>query len=298
MKENGFSYKFIYMVLSLLGRLPLGLLYAILGPVRFLAYNIVGYRKKVVRKNLSAAFPEKSVEELRKIEKDFYRLLFDIIAETVKLIKISDAELSRRVTVTNPEVVNQYLSQNIPVVLMLGHLGNWEWIPEISVMMPRGVIMGEVYKRLHDPGWGNLMYQIRNRWKNVEQVEQKKVLRTILGWKSKQTWIVGFIADQRPNNEYNPHLINFFGRRVQAMVGPEVIGKKTGAKFIYLDIEKPKRGHYRLTYKEIESNPQSETSEYPLTERFYEMLQQSITRNPSIWLWSHNRWKNSPPSSV
>ena len=47
--------------------------------VYFLLYRIAGYRTKIVRKNISSAFPEKSEEELRQIERGFYHWFCDYL---------------------------------------------------------------------------------------------------------------------------------------------------------------------------------------------------------------------------
>ena len=59
----------IWYVLSLL---PLRVHYVISDLLFWALYKIVGYRRDVVWKNLTESFPEKSEEELRKIEHGFY----------------------------------------------------------------------------------------------------------------------------------------------------------------------------------------------------------------------------------
>ena len=54
--------------LKLLSRLPFPILYAFSDFLFVVSYYIVGYRIKVVRKNLRNSFPEKSTAELKKIE--------------------------------------------------------------------------------------------------------------------------------------------------------------------------------------------------------------------------------------
>ena len=47
-------------------------------------YYFPSYRRKVVETNLKNSFPEKTEEELKSIEKKFYRHLADIMVETFK----------------------------------------------------------------------------------------------------------------------------------------------------------------------------------------------------------------------
>ena len=69
-----FAYPFIYIIASI----PFSVLYVLSDFLRLVIYNLLGYRKKIVRSNLKKAFPYKSNEELIWIEKKFYKHFCDI----------------------------------------------------------------------------------------------------------------------------------------------------------------------------------------------------------------------------
>jgi KDO2-lipid IV(A) lauroyltransferase len=85
--------------IKLLSRLPLSALYLLADFLFFVSYYLIRYRREIVWKNLNNSFPEKSNQELRKIERDFYKYLADISVETVKLLTISEEDLLRRVKI-------------------------------------------------------------------------------------------------------------------------------------------------------------------------------------------------------
>ena len=70
-------YYIIYAFLYLASLIPLRILYIISDGIYFLIYYYLGYRNKVVFKNLNIAFPEKSDQEKIRIAKDFYHKFFD-----------------------------------------------------------------------------------------------------------------------------------------------------------------------------------------------------------------------------
>ena len=45
-------------------------------------------------------------------------------------------------------------------------------------------------------------------------------------------------------------------------------------------------------YKLITRNPNS-LPEHEITRRFFQMLEETIRRNPPYYLWTHNRWKRT-----
>ena len=100
-------YWLTYGTLYLLSLLPLRVHYIISDFIYLVVYHLVGYRVKLVRKNLAESFPEKSETELRQIERDFYRWFCDYLVETVKLLTISEKELKRRMVFKGTEIVDE-----------------------------------------------------------------------------------------------------------------------------------------------------------------------------------------------
>lgn len=66
-----FAYRILFAFLYLLSLLPLRLLYVVSDILFFPLFHWIKYRRKVVEKNLTECFPEKSPSEILKIEKDF-----------------------------------------------------------------------------------------------------------------------------------------------------------------------------------------------------------------------------------
>ena len=73
--------------------LPLPLLHGIARGLAFLALNVLPYRPKVVRGNLSTAFPEWDARTLRRTMRDFYRGYADVMLELLKAARLEPEEL-------------------------------------------------------------------------------------------------------------------------------------------------------------------------------------------------------------
>src|ERR1051326_1731374 len=115
--------------LYLISILPFPLLYLFSDFVFVLMYYGLGYRKKVVTQNLKNSFPERSEEEIRKLRKKFYRYLCDLFLETFKTLTISQTAMLKHCKMNEGSVqlLQQYYEKKKSVILVLGHLGNWEW---------------------------------------------------------------------------------------------------------------------------------------------------------------------------
>ena len=140
------KYGIIMAALYTVSLLPLKVLYAVSSCLYPVVYHLWRYRRKTVRRNITCSFPEKGVQEIILIEKEYYRHFCDCVVETIKLLHISDKELNRRVQLTNSELIKQHSSDGRPVVLYLGHYGNWEGrklfpdniaaLPSVAKFMP------------------------------------------------------------------------------------------------------------------------------------------------------------------
>ena len=114
------KYNILISLLSSVARLPLRALYVLSDVAYFFIYHVVRYRRKTVRSNLVMVFGDSDMKMIVRTEKEFYRHLCDCIAETVKLLHISDEEIDRRVDVTNGEYIDSII-RSLPPVGYLPH---------------------------------------------------------------------------------------------------------------------------------------------------------------------------------
>ena len=288
MNKNGTKKK--HRLMRLIARLPLGILYLFSDIAFPFIYYIIRYRRRLVRENLRCAFPEKSEKEIVSIEKAFYHNLCDVFIEAFKCLNISDEEMQRRVEVMNCELPERLASEGKNIFMLLGHCGCWEWYQEVCVRYKNPKKGGEIYKHIESHYFSSLMHEIRSRW-NTEQIEMKQTVRTLLKWKAEgEPFLCGFIQDQRSDTKVKDS-ITFMNQQTWYAPGAEEIACKIGAELVYLDVEKTGRGHYRLTFTEMQPNEEESASPYPLSRNFWRLIEQTIRRQPEIWLWSHNRWQ-------
>lgn len=276
--------------MRLLAGLPLGILYLISDLAYPIIYYMIRYRRRLVRENLKCSFPEKSEKEIIRIEKAFYHNLCDIFIESFKCLNISDVEMQRRVEVVNCELPERIASEGKNIFMLLGHCGCWEWVQEVCTRYKNPKKGCEIYKQIESRYFSSLMHEIRSRW-DTEQIEMKQVVRTLLKWNAAgEPFLCGFIQDQRPDTKAKDSL-SFLNQSIQYVPGAEEIAKKVNAELVYLDVEKTSRGHYKLAFRKMTVPEDMKHLPYPYTALYFRMLEETIQRQPEIWLWSHNRWR-------
>jgi KDO2-lipid IV(A) lauroyltransferase len=270
----------------LLAKLPLGILYVLSDFLYFLAYYVVGYRKKVVWQNLKNSFPEKSEKELKTIQKQFYKGLIDVFIETLKVLAISPQELEQRVRVIGLEKLTSNLAENKTVLVFVGHLFNWEWLSLIcNLKQPYPLYF--VYQPLSNRFFDNLMLQIRTHF-GAKPLKMQNVLKDVLQ-NHKESRIVAFLADQSPAGTEKDHWTHFLHQDTAFFAGVEKIALKLSLPVLFGGVRKLKRGYYELYFEEI-YHPQRRPDSQ-ITENYVRFLEKQIQETPPNWLWSHKRWK-------
>lgn len=295
--NNQTRYRLLMCVLMPIAWLPFWVMYLISDVIYLILCYLLKYRRRVVRENIAASFPDKSAKELLRIERGFYRHLADLMVETIKLLHFTDRQVRRRIETCGYEELNRASADGRPLFILLGHYGNWEWVPAVTLHCRPGIVCGQIYRQQRDQVIDRLMLRIRSRF-GTFSLPQSQAFRSIIRrTRQGEQLLMGFIADQRPNSENLNHWTEFLHQDTAYAPGGEEIGRRVDARYYYLDVEKPRRGHYRMTFRPIEPDASVADAEYPYTLTFLKMLQATIERQPSYWLWSHKRWSIKRPKA-
>lgn len=280
-----------YLLLILLwifSLLPIQILYLISKIIRFIVYDILCYREKVVIDNIQNTFIEKSQTEVIKLKNNFYDYFFELIVEIIKLLSISKDELNKRFTFSNINVIKQALKKNKSVIVVVGHYGNWEWALRSASNLIDTKIIG-VYKRINNTIFEWLLLKIRSNT-NVLPVEIKSLPRELVNNNEKK--IYAMVADQSPTLEQSNVRINFLNRDTLVYTGVEKISKKYNMPVFYLNIKLTSKGYYESSFEEINSK-NINGKKIEITKEFFSKLENQIKSEPRLWLWSHKRWKHT-----
>ncbi len=267
--------------------LPFPLLYLVSDFVFVLVFYIVRYRRNVVWTNLSNSFPNRSDHDLRTIERDFYRHFCDLFLESFKLLTISEKEIQKRAVVKNPELIKQLEEENKRVIWYMSHMGNWEWFTSFTSRMKYEVLT--LYKRQSSSYFDDLILLMRSRFGST-MVPMKLGYRVLIKMLNEQTHVgCCIIGDQTPTfKKSRVHWTTFLNQETPFIMGAEEMARRTDQVLLFPIVSKPARGHYLVEYQKMDADPAIQGD---ITESYARMLEKSIRANPSIWLWTHRRWK-------
>ena len=282
-------YLLIYPILWCVSMLPFRVLYFVSDIVYFIVYYVIGYRKKTVRENLKLAFPDKTEAERLQIEKESFQHLCDMFLEMAKTMTISRKQIDKRFKFTNLDTYLDLEKKGKSIALLCAHYASYEWVVSLNHHITfKGY---GIYKKIANPYFDKLVKDIRSRFKAY--LITTKETKTCIEENSKNgvLSLYGFASDQTPRASLKLYWDSFLGIETPIHIGAEVLAKRFDMNVVFLKTTKVKRGYYEATL-ELMSDDIKSVPDYKISEAFMRKVEQQIYENPSLYLWTHKRWKH------
>lgn len=253
--------------------------------VFFILNYLLGYRKRIISENLQKILPQASAEQIKAKKIEYYRHMSDMLVETLWCYRASPEELKPKIVFKNPEVFEDIFNSRENATILLSHVGNWElfcqwaglFIPKVNVVI--------LYTPIKNQALNQLMIRLRQRFGAI-LVSTKSTFDLFRVQKTKQVCINLFAIDQNPGDPYHQHWLPFFGQTVPVISGAEKFAKSQKQAVYFLHVTKTNA--YELELIQVKYGPDRP---YDLTMKQFELLENNILENPSLWLLSHNRFK-------
>ena len=283
------AFLILYPFLLLISLLPFSILYILSNIISFTLFYIIGYRRKMIKKNLTLSFPNLNINERNKIERKFYTHMCDIFLEMIKSMTISLSSINNRFRVNNMELLTQFPKNNRSVIIICGHYASYEWM--LFLANDFGASTYGIYTPLSNQYFDKLVKKIRVKH-NAYLISRYHTIDTIRKHQdSNHRAVYGFAADQSPYPKKKTYWRSFMGNKVPVFTGAERLAIEHNIPVVYADIKRVDRGFYEVDFKLISDFPK-ETKKHEITDIFFNLLEESINRDPSQYLWSHNRYKH------
>lgn len=278
-----------YPLIWILSRLPMRILYIKSDFLYFLIYHVFGYRKKVVLENLRLSFPEKSDEELKVLSKKFFKHLVDLMMESVKAFSISEKEILKRYTYKNPELVNDFTKQGKSIALVGAHQANWEWSTSLALVLKIDVY--GAYTKLNNKYFEKEVRDTREKFGVIGYKTSDMVKGMQKNFSEKKQGAYILLSDQSPQPHKTYYWREFFGIKVPVHTGAEMLAKRFDLVVINYVTKKVKRGYYETEFQLITDKPK-DFENYQITDKYTELTENNIKKQPEFYLWSHKRFKH------
>ena len=258
-----------------LSRKLFGYMFKKLGPV-FKSKKIITQNLKIFSNNISKNEIEKiSFEMWENYGKTFIEYVF------LNIFKKKDTHIE----ILGEENLINILENKKPVIFVSGHFANYELMSmEIT---KKKIKLATIYRPLNNFFLNPFMEYLRKKYVCKNQIQKGiKGVRKAIEY-LKNDYSVALMIDQRVSEGEK---INFFGKQAFTTTLPAQLAIKFNLGIVPVFIERKINEKFTVEFfREIKSSNYKDKKE--LTEKLNDVLEKMIKRNPSHWIWTHNRWK-------
>lgn len=268
---------------------------AIGGKLGELGYRPLGIRKRVVERQIAAAFPELSPKEVIDLARESYRHLGRSSIETALLGSLGKQGLTRLVdTVEGWEMLEQALARGKGVVLVTGHFGNWELGG--AYIAAQGVPLDAIGRGMANPLFDAYLTSAREEMGITVVHDSDAVRRTPRSLRAGRA--VGFVADQGVLGLAST-FVPFFGRPAKTPRGAAVFALRFDVPVLFVVAIRKPNGRYRLVLERVEitGTGDKDRDVDAIVARYTELLEKWVRVAPEQYFWQHRRWKRQPPGT-
>lgn len=268
------------MVESLAALLPGPLVFRLGETLGDLAWHLMPNRRKIVMRNLRIAFAgSKTPEELKKLAQETFRRTGGNMVAVAHTARLPQARLSEVVDVKGIEHVTTAIAGGRGVVVMIPHMGNWEVLSRLHLVLPEGAKLGAFYRPLNNPLMNERVLKRREAdgtrmfSKHDSPLQATKFLR--------ENGMLGILADQRVGRQGD--LVPFFGRLTRSSPLPGLLARRAKCPMLALSMVTVQPGKWEVRFLPVEAPYTTENSMIALEE--------AMKVSPSDAFWFQERWK-------
>ncbi|MDP9202549.1 MAG: lysophospholipid acyltransferase family protein [Gemmatimonadota bacterium] len=260
-----------------------------------LGYRPLGIRKRVVERQIAAAFPDLSAEAVVNLARESYEHLGRTFIETALLDSLGKDGMQKLVeTVEGWEEIEDVMSKGKGAVLVTGHIGNWELAG--AYVAARGIPLDAIVRGMANPlfdGYINHTREVMGMTVVHDSEAVRRTPRSLRGGRA-----VAFVADQGVLGLAST-FVPFFGRPAKTPRGAGVFALRFDVPVVFVVALRKPNGRYRIVIERIEA-PQTGNRDVDvdaIVARFTQHLEKWVRAVPAQYFWQHRRWRRQPPDT-
>lgn len=255
-----------------------------------LLHRVAKRRRVTCLNNLKLAFPDMPDEEREALAKRVFEHYGIVTADFLRASYRSDAEILDSIEVHGMENMQRALEQGRGALMITGHIGNWE--RAAAWVSLQGTQLTVVARAVRNPELNQLVNSLRTR-QGSTVVERGQAARPVIE-ALRKNGVVAILPDQNTDPDIDGIFVPFFGKPAGTVLGPGVIGERTGAPVIAVFCIRTGPNKYRIDVSEpLQALPGFETKGEGMIRAINLELERAIRQNPEQWLWFHDRWKSA-----
>jgi KDO2-lipid IV(A) lauroyltransferase len=244
-------------------------------------------KTRIIRRNLTLAFPEKTAGEIEALTREVWGNLGAVLAEYPHLQTIAAVGGPERLEIVNNSDSPVFQDTGTPGVFVSAHLANWEI--SIAAAKRLGIPTSVLYTPLQNPRLDRMLYEARAQTgANLLPREGgiKTLLRELGSGRS-----IGLLVDQRVDSGMP---VPFFGIDMNTSTTPARLALRYHCDLIPVRVQRLGNARFRITFEKPIRPPETVTDEreriLDMTRQLNGLFETWIREQPQDWLCTKRRW--------
>ena len=260
-----------------------------------LGYRPFGIRKRVVEKQIAAAFPDLAHDEIQELARQSYAHLGRTFVESALFDKLGkQGVLDIADEVEGWHHIDDAMAQGKGIVFVTGHIGNWELAG--AYVAARGIPVDAIARGMANPLTDEYVTRVREATGMVIVHDSEAVRRTPRSLRAGRG--VAFIADQGVLGLAST-FVPFFGRPAKTPRGAAVFALRFEVPVIFVVALRKPNGRFRIIVERIEATRTANMDRDvdAIVATFTQRLESWVRVVPAQYFWQHRRWRRQPPDT-
>jgi KDO2-lipid IV(A) lauroyltransferase len=252
-------------------------------------YHLSRKHRLIAIHNLLRSFPQKPLDEIKKIARQSYTSFALVTAEFVDIAYLNKDNLDNWITIEGLENYREACSEGKGVLLFGAHFGNWEIGNAALAIATQPFVF--IYRILDSAFLEKNITAVRAAYGNISLPKENAMRPMIRLLKKGAT--INLLIDQNVA-WYGGVFVDFFGRPACTTSGLALLALHTNAAVLPAFTHRRTDGKYVLEIgKKVDIIRTGNHNNDVLhnTQNVTKIIEEKICQYPEQWFWVHQRWK-------
>ena len=230
----------------------------------------------------------------KKNEKEIINNMWSNIGRTfAEYVFLKDFKFNKtnfdHMKIIGTDYLNEIKRSNKPVIFYSGHFANFELMAmELDKF---GIKTAAIYRPLNNFFLNPLMEYLRMKYICPTQIPKGRMgMREIIS-RINDGYSIALMMDQRVSEGQK---VPFFNKPAFTTTIPAQLALKYNCKLVPIFLERKEGANFEMTIHEpykIQRTGNDDQDTKNITLKINQIIEKMILKNPTQWIWSHNRWK-------
>ncbi len=241
--------------------------------------------KKIILQNLDKIYPKASVLEKELIINRMWSNYGKTFIEYIYLNTFR--KKSNHINIKNKKIIEDIIKRDKPVIFISGHFANYELMS--MELTKANAKLATIYRPLNNIFLNFFMEYLRKTFVCKNQIKKGlNGVKEALGY-MKNGYSIALMVDQRVSEGSK---IKFFNYNAYTTTLPAQLSSRFNCDIVPIYISRKNDDSFEMEILDpISFSEKSKGKKELVTKKINEIIEKLISRDPSQWILTHNRWK-------